>query len=90
MNRLIVINNKTKMYLRYFLDESGKRVYTFKFHDAQGDPTVSAHPGKSFLRFDSVCSAFLARRCLPDGAHEVQGEVQLAAHAEAGHQALIN
>lgn len=34
------------MYLRYHLDEQGKRVYTFKFHDAKGDPTLSAHPGK--------------------------------------------
>lgn len=40
------------MYLRYFLDEAGKRVYTFKFHDANGDPTVSAHPGKSPSLFD--------------------------------------
>jgi hypothetical protein len=35
------------MYLRYHLDESGKRVYTFKFHDEKGDPTISAHPGKA-------------------------------------------
>jgi hypothetical protein len=34
------------MYLRFHLDEQGKRVYTFKFHDAKGDPTLSAHPGK--------------------------------------------
>ena len=34
------------MYLRYHLDEQGKRVYTFKFHDEKGDPTISAHPAR--------------------------------------------
>jgi rRNA maturation protein Nop10 len=44
------------MYLRYYLDEQGKRVYTFKvtwvfdnliqYHDADDKPTISAHPGK--------------------------------------------
>ena len=34
------------MYLRYYLDDQGKRVYTFKFHDATGAPTVSAHPAR--------------------------------------------
>ena len=37
------------MYLRFHLDENGKRVYTFKFHDEKNDPTLSAHPGKSCL-----------------------------------------
>lgn len=35
------------MYLRYFLDNEGKRVYTFKFHDQEQNPTLSAHPGTS-------------------------------------------
>ena len=34
------------MYLRYFLDDNGKRVYTFKYHDQDDKPTISAHPGK--------------------------------------------
>ena len=34
------------MYLRFHLDENGKRVYTFKFHDEKNEPTLSAHPGK--------------------------------------------
>lgn len=34
------------MYLRYYLDDQGKRVYTFKFHDPTENPTLSAHPGK--------------------------------------------
>ena len=36
------------MYLRYWLDDNGKRVYTFKFHqetEAQ-EPTLSAHPAR--------------------------------------------
>ena len=40
---LLIIN---KMYLRYYLDDQGKRVYTFKFHDPTENPTLSAHPGK--------------------------------------------
>ena len=34
------------MYLRYRLDENGKRVYTFKFHDDDEKPTMSAHPAR--------------------------------------------
>ena len=36
------------MYLRYRLDENGKRVYTFKFHEetAEKTPTQSAHPAR--------------------------------------------
>jgi H/ACA ribonucleoprotein complex subunit 3 len=34
------------MYLRYFLDTDGKRKYTFKFHDEEGNPTISAHPAR--------------------------------------------
>ncbi|KAJ8941933.1 hypothetical protein NQ318_013266 [Aromia moschata] len=32
------------MYLMYYLDESGNRVYTLKKTDPSGKPTVSAHP----------------------------------------------
>ena len=34
------------MYLRYYLDAEGKRVYTFKYHSPTGDPTHSAHPAR--------------------------------------------
>ena len=36
------------MYLRFYLDDQGKRVYTFKYHqDGEGKaPTVSAHPAR--------------------------------------------
>ena len=34
------------MYLRYYLDAQGKRVYTFKFHNPEDAPTMSAHPAK--------------------------------------------
>lgn len=34
------------MYLRYHLDNDGKRVYTFKFHDEAGTPSQSAHPAR--------------------------------------------
>lgn len=40
------------MYLRYYNDENGKRVYTFKFHydsEKGGEerlPTCSAHPAR--------------------------------------------
>jgi len=44
---LVLIINKVIMYLRFHLDENGKRVYTFKFHDDKNDPTLSAHPGKN-------------------------------------------
>ena len=76
------------MYLRYHLDENGKRVYTFKFHDANNDPTLSAHPGKrDLLRFITY-SEVLPRRCLPEGAHEVQGKIQFASHSETPNRAL--
>ncbi|PFH31348.1 putative structural component of H/ACA snoRNP [Besnoitia besnoiti] len=32
------------MYLRYYTDEQGKRVYTLKSHAPDGTPTLSAHP----------------------------------------------
>ena len=36
------------MYLRFFHDENGKRVYTFKFHEETEEraPTISAHPAR--------------------------------------------
>jgi H/ACA ribonucleoprotein complex subunit 3 len=43
------------MYLRFYLDDQGKRVYTFKvsdaqltpqYHDAEDKPTISAHPAR--------------------------------------------
>ena len=75
-----------KMYLRFFLNEQGKRVYTFKFHDEEGKPTLSAHPGK----FHSLIppSPFLTRRRLPEGTHEVQGEIQPFTDPAGRHGAL--
>jgi len=58
------------MYLRFHLDENGKRVYTFKFHDEKNDPTLSAHPGK-FLFNAYPFSEIFSGRCLPEGAYEV-------------------
>ncbi|XP_056635121.1 H/ACA ribonucleoprotein complex subunit 3 [Diorhabda carinulata] len=34
------------MYLMYYLDESGNRVYTLKKLDPSGKPTMSAHPAR--------------------------------------------
>ncbi|KAE8746984.1 hypothetical protein FOCC_FOCC006239 [Frankliniella occidentalis] len=34
------------MFLMYFLDEQGERVYTFKTVDPNGRPTLSAHPAR--------------------------------------------
>ncbi|XP_050294339.1 H/ACA ribonucleoprotein complex subunit 3 [Anthonomus grandis grandis] len=34
------------MYLMYYLDESGKRIYTLKKIDPYGKPTQSAHPAR--------------------------------------------
>lgn len=33
------------MYLMYYLDSEGKRVYTMSKVDPKGSPTFSAHPG---------------------------------------------
>jgi H/ACA ribonucleoprotein complex subunit 3 len=33
------------MYLMYYLDSEGKRVYTLSKVDLNGSPTLSAHPG---------------------------------------------
>eukprot|EP00854_Cymbomonas_tetramitiformis_P004380 gene4380-5386_t len=34
------------MYLMYFMDEAGKRVYTLKKTSPEGPPTDSAHPAR--------------------------------------------
>ena len=34
------------MYLQYYVDENGKRVYTLKKVSPQGTPTQSAHPAR--------------------------------------------
>ncbi|KAK4878295.1 hypothetical protein RN001_010801 [Aquatica leii] len=34
------------MYLMYYLDESGKRVYSLKKTDPEGKPTLTAHPAR--------------------------------------------
>uniref|UniRef100_A0AC35U3R0 Nucleolar protein 10 n=1 Tax=Rhabditophanes sp. KR3021 TaxID=114890 RepID=A0AC35U3R0_9BILA len=34
------------MYLKFYLSEEGKRVYTLKKHDTTGVLTQSAHPAK--------------------------------------------
>eukprot|EP00039_Didymoeca_costata_P018581 m.334085 g.334085 ORF g.334085 m.334085 type:complete len:65 (+) comp17283_c0_seq1:68-262(+) len=34
------------MYLMYYLDEEGKRVYTLSKKDPNGMPTHSAHPAR--------------------------------------------
>ncbi|XP_076470306.1 H/ACA ribonucleoprotein complex subunit 3-like [Babylonia areolata] len=34
------------MYMMYYLDDQGKRVYTLKKVDPNGRPTLSAHPAR--------------------------------------------
>ncbi|KAH3714798.1 hypothetical protein DPMN_057499 [Dreissena polymorpha] len=34
------------MYLMYYLDDGGNRVYTLKKADPAGRPTLSAHPAR--------------------------------------------
>ncbi|XP_050970327.1 H/ACA ribonucleoprotein complex subunit 3 [Labeo rohita] len=34
------------MYLQYYLNENGDRVYTLKREDPKGQPTSSAHPAR--------------------------------------------
>ena len=41
------------MYLRYYLDENGKRVYTMKVVLEDGSYTLNAHPGT----YDNNCSS---------------------------------
>lgn len=36
------------MYLRYYLDDAGKRVYTLKTKLDDGTYTQNAHPGTNF------------------------------------------
>jgi len=34
------------MHLMYYLDDNGTRVYSLKKEDAEGKPTLSAHPAR--------------------------------------------
>jgi len=34
------------MYLQYYIDEKGNRVYTLKKVTPDGEPTISAHPAR--------------------------------------------
>jgi len=34
------------MFLRYYIDDSGNRVYTLEKEGPQGQPTYSAHPAR--------------------------------------------
>jgi len=34
------------MFLRYYLDKEGNKVYTLKAKAPDGSPTLSAHPGR--------------------------------------------
>uniref|UniRef100_A0A0K0FLX8 Nucleolar protein 10 n=1 Tax=Strongyloides venezuelensis TaxID=75913 RepID=A0A0K0FLX8_STRVS len=34
------------MYLKFYLDDEGRRVYTLKKHSPEGKLTLSAHPAK--------------------------------------------
>ena len=34
------------MYMNYYLDDEGKRVYTLKKESPDGKPTISAHPAR--------------------------------------------
>jgi H/ACA ribonucleoprotein complex subunit 3 len=38
--------HSVNMYLMYYLDEQGNRVYTLKKTDPTGKPTISAHPAR--------------------------------------------
>lgn len=43
------------MYLRYYLNEKGERVYTMKMTLEDGSYTLNAHPGKYIIiQQDSV------------------------------------
>lgn len=48
---LIIV--RSTMYLRYYLDENGKRVYTMKVVLEDGSYTLNAHPGT----YDNNCSS---------------------------------
>jgi hypothetical protein len=62
------------MYLRFYLDDQGKRVYTFKYHDEEEKPTMSAHPGKQ-NNSSNLNSSLLPRRLIPSATHEMQREI---------------
>ncbi|CAN0219986.1 H/ACA ribonucleoprotein complex subunit 3 [Petromyzon marinus] len=34
------------MFLQFYVDEAGERVYTLKKQDPKGGPTLSAHPAR--------------------------------------------
>merc|ERR1712168_32120 len=36
----------SRMHLKYYLDNEGKRVYTLQNVDPEGKPTLSAHPAR--------------------------------------------
>ena len=38
--------SSSAMYLMYYLDEAGTRVYTLAKTDPKGNPTFSAHPAR--------------------------------------------
>lgn len=42
----LIISTVDKMYLRYYLDENGKRVYTMKVVLEDGSYTLNAHPAR--------------------------------------------
>uniref|UniRef100_A0A1X7VCA6 Nucleolar protein 10 n=1 Tax=Amphimedon queenslandica TaxID=400682 RepID=A0A1X7VCA6_AMPQE len=41
-----VVLSVKKMYLMYYLDKEGKRIYTLKKIGPDGTPTLSAHPAR--------------------------------------------
>ncbi|KAF7391504.1 hypothetical protein HZH68_011047 [Vespula germanica] len=45
-NRKKVHQSVRRMYLMYYLNENGDRVYTLKKLDPNGKPTMSAHPAR--------------------------------------------
>ena len=82
------------MYLRYRLDEQGKRVYTFKVSITATPPLPNSLPVSVPRRGGQAHAErppgpLLPRRPLPEGAHEVQGALQPPPHPEAGHAPLI-
>ena len=46
------------MYMMYYLDDNGKRVYTLAKVDPKGRPTFSAHPGKFFHLFFQISFSY--------------------------------
>ena len=50
---------KREMILRYYLDESGRRVYTLSAQDGNDNPTFTAHPAR-FSPDDKYVTQFLS------------------------------